>query len=163
MKMEPFIKPVLVKEEGTGYEYVVEESTLQPIAQEVFNLGDKVKLINGEYRGKVVGFEPHVNKVITEPSLLKTVYNEHLRYSHSPNLLEKISEDVVYIDPGKFYKANSKTLLAVELESPTHVALVNSRGVAIHKDLPKAIKQIDLQLRFGISEIKQTSMGEWTI
>lgn len=172
IKMEPFKRPVLVKEvkvfngQCYGYEYVVEQDSLEPVATEAFSLGNHVMLKNGTYFGIVKGFEPEINAVITQPDTLITEYNKHIRYAHSASALERVSKDKVYLAAGMTYRVNKGQVLMAFKYVDTNkecVSLVNNRGIVIHKDIPEVVDIATLSLVYGITEITKTNREEWTV
>jgi len=96
---------------------VVEAKKLEPRAQDVFNIGDKVQTVYS-FRGAVVGFEPETNRVICisdktdqyhkEECTEKRYYGgQRVRWSYAVSDLQKVKEAVVTFEYGHKYGLQS--------------------------------------------------------
>lgn len=119
---------VYFKDENTMRVY--NDRQIEPIASEVFKIGDKVEAIypgNCGFRGEVVAFESSTNRVICKSYNVNT--KDRSRYAYKVGELS-ISQNITF-EPGRTYLINDKhEVLAVKANRET-VTLISLRDMAI--------------------------------
>lgn len=170
IKHESFRDAVLVKEvntfgkHSTLYEYVVERDNLHEVCTELFSIGEDVKRKDNNYVGTVTGFEIDKNLVVTKPKMPGAMHNGHMRYAIDSHMLERHSNYEVMFRAGQFYDLGAgRVYLAVADDERRYCDMVNYKGVAVFRHVPIQTTMVDLQLRFGIMEVKESKLEEWTI
>lgn len=138
------------------YEMVTSTLNLEPIAEQTYKVGDYVKLIDGDYTGVVIGFEPKTNHVLTAPVRTSVASMQHVRYSHSAAALEVWDRTHIHIKPGRYYVVNhSLKCMAVKVDRDVSM-FVTSRGELAFPKVPSVATSLDL-LAVGIHYLKETT------
>jgi hypothetical protein len=153
------VRKNMVSTEDADYninrDFLASRIDIEPIAWEMFEIGDSVKYTKGDYKGVVVGYDYEANEVITKSVKLKSYKNDRTRYSYKVTELEKYDPDAYTFTQGAYYKVNGEKLMAVEsVFEPDEVMLFKLDGTIKYKNVPRKASLKYLGNHFHIASVK---------
>ena len=143
-----------------GYEVLTTKGSLQRIATDVYEIGDAIKLREGDYIGVVTGFELETNSVVTKPFGIIPPQIRHHRYVHNVGLVEPYNVQRPGFKAGKFYRFNDKIKAMAIVDNSGKFYFVNKFGNIIYANIHKYATMQELSV-IGIHSVKQIDAGEW--
>lgn len=138
-----------------GDNILVRKSSLEPMAFNTYEIGDRIQSKIGELTGIVVAYELHTNKVICVSDKINRYKNDRTRYAYSLSEIKPKQKDGMFeFVLGKVYEVNGLYLFASKADKPYHIDLRNRLGEVVYANIPQTIRLPKLLLEFGINGLE---------
>jgi hypothetical protein len=141
---------------------LVPAEAIQPIASDVFAVGDEVRRINGTFEGKVTGFEHESNRIVCVSNRIGNYLGkdaDRTRYAYLPSDLEIIPQEPVFksnhIYTIKFANEfkSRKVRVLPHADMVSVYVLYGAESGKVLTTVPKDTYKEDL-IHFGITQVK---------
>lgn len=116
---------VIVPAENKVYEYGSKQLAFS--ANEMFEIGDTVNSIYGNFHGRVTGFEPETNRVVCvslKDRSIRWETGDRRRYAYKPHELTVVPTTIEFVPGNKYVIEDGVELLCVAIPESTLLYLV---------------------------------------